>query len=224
MAREYTQEQLEKMVNGDDVKPRAAFFEKAVLNHVESKATGHKVYDKAVYIKTSQPGITDWVAYRAQKADIKEYADEYEHFLNNKQGERDQNVDSIPGLDIIHMQELFDMGLRTVPQLAQAEMVPTHLEYARKAAVHLNNAYEEIRHGQKESQQEESSQQETQALPTQSRQHHIDHVSGPLPAGDNNGPRRETQERVRQGGRDNNRQNVDNWAFTDVGTGQFRFN
>ena len=225
MAREYSQEQLEKMVNGEDARPRAAFFEKAMIDHAESKRTGKKAYLKMVYIKTSQPGITDWVAYLAQPADKKEYAEEYEHFLTNKQGERDQNVDSIPGLDIIHLKELFDMGLKTVPQLAQAEVVPAHLEYARKAAIHLNHAYEEIRHGQKEeSNRKEIRVDETQVLPTQSGQHDIDHVSRPLPAGDNNGPRREAQEGLRPGGFDNHSQGLDNWTFTDVGNGQFRFN
>lgn len=147
---ELTQEKLEEMVVGKKHPADAVFYEKAALNVEKSRESGRRIYDKVVYIKKTQPGVTDWIASRAKKADIKRYPEEYEYFLNNKQGDREVPVNIIPGLDIAHLQELIDRGITTIPQLAKEWDIPDHLAYAQKAAIVFNDIIEETRNGKEE--------------------------------------------------------------------------
>jgi len=152
---EYTQKELETMVVGESPNPRAIFFEQACLNVPKSHEAGHRIYDKKIYIKLSQIGLSDSVSYEATKEDIGGYPDEYAYFLKNRQGVRSPTIDIIPNLDIAHFQELRDMGLLTIPQLAEVEIVPRHLEYAHRAAKVFNQALEDTRHDHQENSIEE---------------------------------------------------------------------
>jgi hypothetical protein len=148
---EYTTEQLEQMVTGKPEKPRAVFFEKAMLSVEESKKEGRRVYHTTVYVKLSHAGVRDSVAYKATKQDIAAYPEEYAHFQRTRQGaHRTVPVNIIPGLELVHMQELIDMGLSTVDQLAKANTVPPHLEYARKSAITLSKVLQEQENGNEE--------------------------------------------------------------------------
>lgn len=178
-----TQEKLEEMVVGKSANPRAIFFEHAKLNVPKSKAANHRVYDKLIYIKLTQPGVADSVSYEATKVDFKAYPEEYEYFLQNKQGERAPGVDIIPNLDIAHLQELRDMGLLTIPKLAEMEDVPPHLAYAHRAAKVFNQALQETSNGYKENEQKEVRQiqntggsEEVLFVPAADRREHRDDV------------------------------------------------
>jgi hypothetical protein len=142
-----SQAQLEELVNGKPIAPRAMFYDQAELDHEESVQEGRRIYHKALYIKITAPGVTDWVAYRAQREDIAKYPDEYARYKATQQGVRPASVDIIPGLDILHLQELLDMGLATIPQLAAAQWVPDHLEYAREAARAIINVLRRTANG-----------------------------------------------------------------------------
>ncbi|GAJ15112.1 unnamed protein product, partial [marine sediment metagenome] len=161
-----SQRQLEEMVEGKPQNPNVMFYEQATLDHVASKEAGHRVYRKAVFIKVTQPGVTDWTAYKAQPQDLRSYPEEYEFFLNNKQGDQVPGVEIIPNLDIAHLQELRDMGLTTIPRLADSKIVPPHLEYARHSAIAINAVLQEQSNGEEESNQES---EETDNLPQADR-------------------------------------------------------
>lgn len=150
MSTSLSQEKLEEMVVGKSSNPNAIFFEQAVLNVQKSDANGRRIYDKKTYIKLSQPGIADSVSYDATPEDIRNYPDEYEYFLQNKQGERQPGIEIIPNLDIAHLQELRDCGILTIPKLAEMEIVPPHLEYAHQAAIVFNAAIKETSHAKQE--------------------------------------------------------------------------
>ena len=156
MSRTLTQERLEEMVVGVQQNPNAIFFEQAVLNVPRSHEHGRRMYDKQVYIKLSQPGVADNMSYQAQADDIEHYRDEYDYFLQNKQGVRSPGIEIIPNLDIAHLQELRDYGILTIPKLADMETVPQHLEYAHRAAKVINSALQESTHVEEESIEEES--------------------------------------------------------------------
>jgi len=172
---ELTQAQLEELVVGKTAPPRAVFFEQATLDPARSKAEGRRVYNKNVYIKLTAPGTTDWQSYIAQKSDIREYADEYAFFMQNRQGERLPGIEIIPGLDIIHKQELIDYGISNIYQLANAELVPAHLEYAKRAALTLCKAMEDLKHANQEESIEESGEiaRAREELPQASRPNNI---------------------------------------------------
>lgn len=136
------------MVVGTPPEPNVSFFEKATLDQVESKKVGRRIYRRKVYIKKRVAGATDWVAYRAKAKDIKQYPEEYALFERTQQGSRIASVDIIPSLDIVHLQELFDLGLSTIPALAAAETVPQHLRYAHRAAIAINNVLMEDYHAE----------------------------------------------------------------------------
>lgn len=174
---DYTQRQLEEMVVGKNPNPRAVFFEQAVLNTARSKEAGRRLYDRMIYIRLSQPGVTDSISYQAQKQDLIDYADEYQYFLNNKQGIRKPGIDIIPNLDITHLQELRDYGILTIPQLADMEVVPPHLAYAHDAAKVFNQALKETSHVEEESIEEdrqESRKAETLLTPDRPEHGHDD--------------------------------------------------
>jgi hypothetical protein len=154
--RELSQTQLEELVNGKPAEPRAEFFEKAVLDTQASRKANRRIYRKAVYVTKTQPGVIDRVAELAQPVDFTKYPEEYQYFLNTKQGDKAASISIIPGLDIIHLTELQDFGLYTIKQLATADLVPPHLTYAQEAAVRIYQALytQENTHEQEESNQE----------------------------------------------------------------------
>ena len=171
---ELSQAVLEEMVEGKKPNPRAIFYEQAVLNIPESKAQKRRVYEKKVYIKLSQVGVQDSISYEAQQGDIRNYPEEYEYFLENKQGVRAPSIDIIPNLDIVHLQEMRDYGILTIPQLAGLEHVPEHLEYAHRAAKVLNQALQETDHVEEKPVEENPVEEAQQAssLPAPDRREH----------------------------------------------------
>ncbi len=150
MSTQLSQEKLEEMVVGVAPNPNAIFYEQAVLNVARSKEANRRMYDTQVYIKLSQPGVADHMSYQATQQDIRNYPEEYEYFLQNKQGDRAPGVEMIPNLDIAHLQELRDYGFLTIPKFAAMEIVPPHLEYAHRAAKLLNAALQESSNGSKQ--------------------------------------------------------------------------
>ena len=148
MADGLSQEELERLVVGEPPEPRVSFFEKAIINPEKSRLAGHRVYDKHVMIKRTQPGVTDWVPTKATLADIRRYQREFDIFTNQRQGTSKPGIEIIPGVDIAHLQELRDMGLGTVEALAAAIQVPRHLEHIRVSAVALSIALKELQHEQ----------------------------------------------------------------------------
>ena len=174
---DHTQAQLEEMIEGKSPNPRAIFFEHAALNVPKSKEAERRIYDKKVYIKLTQPGVADSMSYEAQKGDLARYPDEYAYFLQNRQGVRHPGIEIIPNLDIAHLQELRDMGLLTIPKLAEAVIVPPHLEYAHRAAKVFNQALQETSHVE-ETSTEETGQKvhEGEIMPPNDRQQQHNHV------------------------------------------------
>jgi hypothetical protein len=210
-----TQEELEVLVVGTSTEPDAVFYEQASLNHKRSQELGSRVYDKIVFIKLTQSGVTDWTAYKAQKADLEAYPEEYQYFLSNKQGDRKPGIEIIPNLDIIHLQELRDFGIQTIQQLAEATAIPPHLAYAQKTAIVLTAVLEETRNGHQEENHEESIESETVPAsdrrdnPVDVRQPHL-HSSVGSEAGS-------TPERLPQGGRFNGDKNLNEWEIHATG-------
>jgi len=203
MAQDYTQAQLEEMVEGKPTPPRATFFEKAVLNKEKSVVGVRRVYDKVIYIKQIASGVDDFAAYKAQDADIRKYPEEYQYFLSNRQGVREIGVDIIPNLDIAHLQELRDFGMNTITKLAAAHTVPPHLEYARQAAIVLHHTLKEMKDGKEQRQTNEGQESpvKTEALPQADRQRNTSDVERqPVPESQGNNGRK-TEERVHSGRR-----------------------
>lgn len=212
---ELTQKQLEEMVVGKPEEPMCVFFEKAILDHARSHETGRRCYVKAVYIKLRAIGVEDWVAYKAQEADIEKYDEEYQYFLQNKQGDRAPGIEMIPNLDIIAIQELIDFGILTVPQFAEAINVPHHLIPAQKMAVIINNALKEARDGKHEKESNVEKVESRGILPAPDRQDHSAHVEeSPVP--ESLGGRPEDPQRIHEGGRVYGGQGlnpIDNWKI-----------
>mgnify|MGYP001820515247 FL=1 len=172
---ELSQKQLEEMVVGKPQQPRVFFYERAVLNARKSREQNRRVYDNAVYIAKRQPGVTDHMDYHARKKDIDEWPNEYQEFLDNKQGLQKPGVEIIPNLSTIHLQELRDMGILNIEQLAELNVVPAHLDYARAAAVALYDVLKEQRDGPEEESIEEDILQ-THAVPPQAGRDEPHHV------------------------------------------------
>ena len=215
-----TQRQLEELVVGKNPNPNAIFFEHAVLNVPKSKEEGRRCYEKKTYIKLSQTGVTDTISYQAQKADLAQYPDEYQYFLSNKQGVRKPGIDIIPNLDIAHLQELRDYGILTIPQLAEMNVVPPHLEYAHRAAKIFNKALQESSNGSiEEDIEEEGSSKETEDVLASDRQAHRPNV-GRSTVPSSNGKEKVTGNARRNdtGGQEHLREsvnwgNIDNWSM-----------
>jgi hypothetical protein len=225
MAQDYTNQQLEEMVVGKPERANAVFFEKAALNIEKSKEAGRRIYDPTVYVKMTQPGVTDSIAYKATEHDIAAYPEEYAYFMQNRQGtKRSVSVEIIPGLELVHIQELIDYGLSTIEQLATAEVVPAHLEYAKQAAIQLNYVLQEQSHAQQEESIKEDPEERreilTEALPPSDRPEHATGVRRrevPPSQGSGND---QAPEGVRPGGQEQRRPRglnpVDNWKVDMV--------
>jgi hypothetical protein len=207
-----TQEQLEEMVVGKNPNPRAIFFEQAVLNVEESHRLGHRYYETKVYIKLSQPGVTDSVSYAATPDDIAQYRDEYAYYMQNRQGQRAPGIEIIPNLDLAHLQELRDYGIINIPQLAEVSEIPQHLTYARDAAKVFNMALQEISHAEEEG---NNTQTETENVPASDRQQHGHEIGRPIiPASDSSHGRGSTSEGNGQGGRAHGGQGINDWNIS----------
>jgi len=180
------------MVEGKKPNPSAIFFEQAVLDVPASKTAGRRIYTTKLYIKLSQPGVADSMSYEAQKADISTYSDEYQYFLQNRQGTRSPGVEIIPNLDIAHLQELRDYGILTIPKLAEMEVVPPHLEYAHRAAKVFNKALKETSN---EIHEEKDGEERKTSLAPDRQQHRDDVSRHHIPTSDRSNQREEVTER-----------------------------
>lgn len=158
---ELSQAQLEELVEGKPQKPRAVFYEKAALQVDESKLAGKRIYKTRVYIKLIQSGVTDNISFTAKPKDIEEFQEEYQYFLNNRQGStKAVLIDIIPNLNIANKQELIDMGLSTIERLAAATVVPPHLEHIRQSAITFQKVLQEQSNGRQEESIEKESDSE----------------------------------------------------------------
>jgi len=161
MSQTLSQKQLEEMYNGKPAEPYVSFFRKAILDAAASEQEGHRVYRTVLYVKVRAPSTVDWTAYRAQKSDIEQYAQEYQAFLESeeKKTETAPGIEIIPNLDLAARQELIDMGYSNITQLAAATNIPYHLDFARQSAVAINQVLQEQDNGEEESVQETSSEE-----------------------------------------------------------------
>ena len=210
---ELSEKKLEEMVVGKPQKNNATFFEHARLDVTASKQAGRRMYKNTVYIQETSPGVRDSVSRVATAEDKRRFPEEWDFFERNRQGSnRSPKVDIIPALKLEHMQELIDMGLPTVKILAETEMVPAHLEYARKAAITLHQVLQEQYNAQEESSNEESSTEEG-ASPD--RREHSNPV-GQRVVSRSEDRRGKVGEGSEAGGREHHRQGqvTDNWSVT----------
>lgn len=212
-----SQRELEELVVGKSQNPNAIFFEHASLDVERSKTEKRRIYNTLVYLKLSHPGVTDSVSYQAQKEDLIKYKDEYEYFLNNKQGSQKPGVEIIPNLELAHLQELRDYGILNIVQLAEMEVIPHHLEYAHRAAKIFNKALQETSNGKIEEDRIEEVQ--TEDVSADDRQQYQQDVRRPTvqASNDGEGQVRETAEGRSSGRRSHGRGNIvgnpiDNWS------------
>jgi hypothetical protein len=147
MAQEYTQDELERMVLGEPTDPNVTFFEKATLDVAASHEAKRRVYIKRIMFKRMAPGCTDWTVAYATKEHIQAHPREYQYFLENRQSEKKPGIELIPGLDILHYQELVDYGIHTLEALVESQ-VPEHLEPAQRKADALMKAIQEMEDGE----------------------------------------------------------------------------
>ena len=138
MPQEYSQKQLERMVNGAEENPNVQFYEKSTMNPDESRVAKKRVYHTRLMIKKTQPGLADFAAYVAQPADLEEWPDEYQYFLNTQGDVGSPGIDIIPGLAMDVIQELRDIGVTTITKLCEALTLPAHLQHAQASARRLN--------------------------------------------------------------------------------------
>lgn len=214
---EYTNEQLEEMVVGKPQRANAVFYEKAALNVEKSKATGQRVYETKVYIQMKQAGMRDSVSYIAREQDIREFPEEYAHFQRTRQGQRETvPISIIPGMELAHMQELLDLGLTTVDQLAEATVVPAHLLYAQRSARTLNQVLQEQKDGNEEKSQQEEIR-EAAVVPAEDRPEHPHGQRRPEVPASNGVGDGEVAEGHGAGRPEHSRQglsyNIDNWSI-----------
>jgi len=220
MANELSQEQLEEMVNGKPAKPRCVFYESATLDHEASKAAGRRVYTAVVMCKLTQPGVHDWTAYHAQADDFLRYPEEYEYYLTNRQGTRSPSIDIIPGLEMVHKQELIDYGLATIDKLCAAKILPQHLMYAQDSARRLRAALnqETGRNGETRENQEQGNTGERRDVLAPAGQDNVHHVGRPVPPQGSESGSLSTGG-VHPGGPDNGGQGATDGSRADDGIG-----
>ena len=116
------------MVQGEEENPNVQFYEQSKMNPEQSKAAGKRVYQTRLMIKKTQPGLDDFAAYVAQPADIAEWPDEHQYYLNTKEDVGSPLIDILPGLGMDVIQELRDYGLTTITKLCAAKTLPVHLQ------------------------------------------------------------------------------------------------
>ena len=217
MPREYSNEQLERMVMGEAENPNVSFYEQSRMNPELSKAAGTRVYETVVMIKKTQPGLTDFVAYRAQPKDIKEYPDEYQYLLNTKADIGSPGIEIIPGLTQNEVQELKDYGITTITKLCDAETLPAHLQHCQVSAQRINEVFKNEQQSNEESQQEENVGEEggitqdtrsTEVLPEACRSIDTGYVGRPSTEDSPATPDRGTAGRPLPGGRINSGERV----------------
>ena len=209
---ELSEKKLEEMVVGKPQKNNATFFEHARLDVAASKRAGHRVYQNTVYIQETSPGVRDSVSRVAKDEDKRRFPEEWDFFERNRQGSnRSPKVDIIPVLKLEHMQELIDMGLPTVKMLAETEMVPAHLEYAREAAITLHQVLQEQYNAQEESNEESR----TEDGASTDRREHSNPV-GQRIVSRSEDRRGKVGEGSKTSGREHHRQGqvTDNWSVT----------
>jgi hypothetical protein len=176
---DFSEKELEELVVGKPPKTSAIFYEHATLNVEESKRLGRRVYKNMIYVKETAPGVRDFVSRPATRKDIVRFAEEWEFFQANRQGSKvSPGIEIIPRLRLEHMQELRDMGLQTIERLAGADLVPEHLEYARRSAIMLNAVLEE-----QYASEEESVEESPEESIAESGQQNHDSIFGREPAG-----------------------------------------
>jgi hypothetical protein len=219
MSREYTNQELERMVLGKVEEPNTVFYEQSKMDPDLSRAAGKRVYRTVLMVKYTQPGVTDWAPQRAQKADIEAHPEEYQRFLATKDDVGSPAIDIIPGVNQDELQELRDYGLVTVTMLCQAKTLPAHLLHVQASARRINEVLKHERESNEKESIEEKVQQ-TETLPT---------PGGPVDTGDvgrrviargSEESAGETSEGSHQGGRVDHRQGVGsaipgcNWTLT----------
>ena len=163
MSTDLSQNQLEELVVGKNQIPSVVFYEKAQLNVEESKKENRRIYQTLVYIQEKQAGVTDWTPQIAKPHHFKTYPDEYQDFLNSKSGVKSPSLDIIPNITPAELQEFLDLGVTSIKQLAEAEVVPPHLSHVQKSAMILESVLTEQNNVHKESHEESS--EATRSIP-----------------------------------------------------------
>ena len=218
MSRDYTDAQLTRMVEGVPEEPNVVFYEQSKMNPDESKAAGKRVYHTRTMIKKTQPGVTDWAAYVAQREDIAKYPKEYQLFLATRADVGSPSIDIIPGITPDEQQELIDYGMLTVTKLCEANTVPAHLEHVRASARRISSILKQEQHANEQSHEqeanEESHSEETSDVPSPNRQQHSRDVIQPSIQGSGRAGSGETKEGVRESGCEYHRQGLSpNWSI-----------
>jgi hypothetical protein len=224
---ELTQKQLEELDQGKPVKPTATFYEKAYLNRDKSREVGRRVYETCVYVQLKQPGIKDNISYKATAQDVRDYPEAYDQFMRTRQGsKRTIPIETIPGLQLEHMQELLDMGITTVNQVCDADILPAHLEYVRKPAMAFMAIIEETNHGNEEENSEEKGVEEARDVLEVDRQENGSDVGQPVLQEGRTNARDQAPEGAGTGGQEHRPRreagvgqvgyNIDNWKVDMV--------
>ena len=214
---EYTQQQLEEMVVGKPIDPTIEFYEQALLDIEESKRLKRRVYQDVLMIKRRVPGVTDFVAQRAQPEDIARWPAEYQAYKTTVQTKKSPGLEVIYGISNVQRQELIDRGYSTVERLATATDVPEHLAHLQPSARRIHEAIQaEEQHN---AQQEENNQQEAseaRELPAPRRRDDRPDVEQPRvpevrPRGSERSAEGHEAGRRQHGGAEVN--NIDNWSI-----------
>ena len=162
-------------------------------------------------MKKTAPGLTDYASALATPKDIMDYPEEYEYFMQNKQGTREPGIEMIPGLDILHLTELRDYGLLTIRKLAEANSVPVHLKAAQDAAIRIQATLAKENESGKE---ENTSKEIEQEVPATDRSSDTGHIGQPAVSSSEGNRSREVGEGLRSGGPIHNSQGIDNWSVS----------
>lgn len=160
---ELSQAQLEEMVVGKPIDPTVQFYEQAILDVDASKKAGRRIYMDRVMIKRQVPGVTDYVAQRATAQDIKRWPREYQAFQEGIQRRKSPGLEILHGINNSEKQELIDRGFSTIELLANAELLPDHLQHLQPKArrIHMAIMAEESTNDREEDRKEEDRKEES---------------------------------------------------------------